>query len=56
MVSEKHAGFIVNTGGSSFEGITSLMRFVRRRVLGHAGILLEPEVRIIDREGRPWSF
>jgi UDP-N-acetylmuramate dehydrogenase len=56
MVSEKHAGFIVNTGGASFEDITSLMRFVRQRVLDHSGILLEPEVRIIDREGRPWSF
>lgn len=46
-VSEKHSGFIINTGGATAEDVLNLMRLVRRRVYEHSGILLEPEVRII---------
>jgi UDP-N-acetylmuramate dehydrogenase len=46
MVSPKHANFIVNTGGAVPEDIISLMEQVRRKVLQHSGVLLEPEVHI----------
>lgn len=46
MVSPKHANFIVNTGGAVPEDIIALMEEVRRKVLQHSGVLLEPEVRI----------
>ncbi len=46
-VSEKHAGFVVNRGGASFEDVLRLMDAVRERVLAHSGIELEPEVKII---------
>ena len=46
MVSPKHANFIVNTGGAAPEDIIALMEEVRRKVLQHSGVLLEPEVRI----------
>ena len=46
-VSEKHAGFIVNTGGATFEDVTGLMRIVTDRVRERSGVELEPEVRII---------
>ncbi len=46
MVSPKHANFIVNTGGAAPEDIIGLMEEVRRKVLQHSGVLLEPEVRI----------
>ncbi|MDR2610516.1 MAG: UDP-N-acetylmuramate dehydrogenase, partial [Clostridiales Family XIII bacterium] len=46
-VSEKHAGFIVNTGGATTADILELMRLVQNRVLEHSGILLEPEPRIL---------
>ena len=48
-VSEKHAGFLVNTGDSS-EDFLTLMRQVQRIVAEGAGILLEPEIRIVGEE------
>jgi len=46
MVSPQHANFIVNTGGAAPEDILGLMEEVRRKVLLHSGVLLEPEVHI----------
>ena len=47
MVSEKHAGFVVNAGGASFDDVIALMDHVRETVYRRSGITLEPEVRII---------
>ena len=47
MVSEKHAGFVVNTGGATCDDILSLIRLVRDTVLEKTGVLLEPEVRML---------
>ena len=49
-VSEKHAGFVVNTGGASFSDVISVMEHVRETVLKKHGVLLEPEVRIISEK------
>lgn len=46
-VSEKHAGFVVNRGGASFEDVLRLMEHIQETVLKRSGILLEPEVKII---------
>ncbi len=46
-VSEKHAGFIVNTGGASCRDVLKLVEIVRERVLTQKGVELEPEVRMI---------
>ncbi len=46
-VSEKHAGFIVNTGGATCRDVLELMDIVRETVLKETGIELEPEVRVI---------
>lgn len=43
-VSEKHANFIINTGGAAAEDIRQCISEVRKAVHGHSGILLEPEV------------
>ena len=48
MVSTKHAGFVVNAGGATYSDVIELMREVRRRVYEFSGVLLEPEVKIID--------
>ena len=50
MVSEKHAGFVVNTGGATAEDVLGLIEEVRRRVCEVYGITLAPEVRIIGEE------
>ena len=46
-VSEKHAGFVVNTGGATFDDFMGVIRHVQEEVLRRTGIMLEPEVRII---------
>lgn len=47
-VSEKHSGFVINTGGASCEDVLAVMRHVRTRVYEDSGITLEPEVRLIN--------
>lgn len=46
-VSEKHAGFVVNRGGASFEDVIRLMEHIKKTVYDRSGIMLEPEVRIL---------
>lgn len=46
-VSEKHAGFIINTGGASCNDVLGLIRQVRETVQRECGILLEPEVKLL---------
>lgn len=43
-VSEKHAGFIVNTGGATAEDVRQLMAEVADRVEQRFGLRLEPEI------------
>ena len=50
MVSTKHAGFVINAGGATFDDVLSLMREIRRRVFEREGVWLEPEVKIIGGE------
>jgi len=47
MVSEKHANFILNTGGAKAGDIEALIEEIRTRVTQTSGIALELEVRII---------
>ena len=47
-VSEKHSGFVINTGGASCEDVLAVMRHVREKVYEDSGIMLEPEVRLIN--------
>lgn len=46
-VSEKHAGFVVNTGNASSHDVHQLMRYVRKKVYENSGIALEPEMIIL---------
>lgn len=48
MVSEKHAGFVINAGSASCEDVLAVMRHVREKVEADSGICLEPEVRLIN--------
>lgn len=47
MVSEKHAGFVVNAGGASFDDVLALMEYIQETVFARTGIRLEPEVKIV---------
>ena len=45
MVSEKHAGFVVNAGGATADDICTVITDVQEAVLANSGVRLEPEVR-----------
>ena len=51
-VSEKHAGFVVNTGNASSHDVHQLMRQVRKKVYENSGIALEPEMIILPPDYR----
>ena len=46
-VSEKHAGFIINKGGASFDDVINLIEHVKSVVHAKTGVKLECEVKII---------
>ena len=48
MVSEKHAGFVINAGGATAEDVLAVMRHIRSEVYKNSGTMLEPEVRLIN--------
>jgi len=51
-VSERHANFIINDGTARAADVAKLIDHVSERVRLAYGICLEPEVRIVGREGR----
>ena len=50
MVSEKHAGFVVNADHATAQDVLKLIEEIARRVNETYGISLAPEVRIIGEE------
>ena len=46
-VSEKHAGFVINRGGATFDDVMRLIDHIREAVFQMSGITLETEVKII---------
>ena len=46
-VSEKHSGFVINTGNATASDVVELMRQVNEKVTDMFGVSLEPEVRRI---------
>lgn len=47
-VSEKHAGFLINTGEATADDVLGLIAEVQRIVFEKYGVMLEPEVKILD--------
>ena len=50
-VSEKHCGFVINAGNASAADILHLIEEVTKRVEEQSGVHLEPEVRMLGKEG-----
>jgi UDP-N-acetylmuramate dehydrogenase len=46
-VSEKHAGFIINTGGATCDDVLALIETVKERVFEQTGYTLEKEVKVL---------
>ncbi len=51
-VSEKHAGFVINTGDATASDILEVIRHVQNTVYENTGIKLETEVKIIGKMDR----
>lgn len=49
-VSEKHCGFVVNSGGATAKDILDLMYAIKSTVLNKYGVMLEEEVKIIGED------
>ena len=47
-VSTKHSGFVVNTGGATFEDVMAVVNEVKRVVLEKKGVALECEMLILQ--------
>lgn len=47
MVSEKHAGFIVNSGNATSADIEALIQHIQKTVADNTGVELTPEIRIL---------
>lgn len=50
MVSEKHAGFVINYNRATSGDVKELMRLVQKTVFETEGIMLEPEVIFVGKE------
>ncbi|MBE7023228.1 MAG: UDP-N-acetylmuramate dehydrogenase [Ruminococcaceae bacterium] len=46
-VSEKHAGFVINTGTATAKDVLDLIEFIKKTVFEKFGVELEPEVKLI---------
>jgi len=46
-VSDKHCGFIVNTGDATAADIIALIQLVKEKVFLNSGVMLEEEVKIL---------
>jgi UDP-N-acetylmuramate dehydrogenase len=55
-VSCKHANFFVNTGEAKANDVLALISKVQEKVLAASGVLLHPEVRLVDSHAgwNPW--
>jgi UDP-N-acetylmuramate dehydrogenase len=49
-ISEKHAGFIVNTGGATANDVLNLIQYVQKTVKLKRGVELIPEIKIVGEE------
>lgn len=47
MISERHANFIINTGGAKAKDILALLSLAQEKVREGTGIKLEPEIRVV---------
>ena len=48
MVSEKHAGFIVNTGDATAKDVLELIKYVKEKVYKETKIRIEEEIKVVE--------
>ena len=55
-VSEKHAGFVINSDNATSGDVVSLMRYVRDAVKAKSGVVLEAEIKLLNENGEFFSL
>lgn len=50
MVSDKHAGFVVNTGGATARDVLELIDHIRKTVWQKSNVWLEPEIKLTGEQ------
>lgn len=45
-ISEKHAGFIINTGSATAADVLELIEYAKKKVYENFGVMLEPEIKL----------
>ena len=48
-VSEKHCGFVINTGNATCKDVLDLIHNVQEEVNKRFGVTLEPEVKVLGK-------
>jgi UDP-N-acetylmuramate dehydrogenase len=48
-VSEKHCGFVINTGNATATDVYTLIKDVQNRVKTSSGVEIEPEVILVGK-------
>ena len=48
-ISEKHAGFVVNTGNATAKDVLSVIEHAQKTILEKFGVFMEPEVKMIGK-------
>ena len=48
MISDKHAGFIVNVDNATFEDVKKLINYIKTQVKTKFNVELESEIKIVD--------
>ena len=47
-ISEKHAGFIINTGNATAEDVIKLIKYTKEQIYNKFGKIIEPEIEILQ--------
>ena len=50
MVSEKHAGFIVNTGDATAKDVLELIKYIKQKVKEKFNVDIEEEIKIMGED------
>jgi len=50
-VSEKHAGFVINKDNAKTADVLALMRHIRETIKAKNGVVMEAEIRLLDKNG-----
>ena len=50
MVSEKHCGFVINTGGAACDDVLYVIRHIQKEIYDKYRVKLQTEVKILGEE------